>query len=227
MGRLPGPPGPPGPQGPQGSQGQQGQQGPQGIPGPQGTQGLVGPAGSIGPAGEPGGGGIIPYASGTPITMTTIAGGLVGTTGLVGFGSSASNVTLLGGAIDLTGTALGPLLNFAFSVPISGTISSISAFFSTTAELALPGTTVTITAQLFSSTTPNNTLTPVPGASVTLALPLTGVITLGTISRGITTGLEISVTPETRLLMVFSATAAGTTLLNTVVGYASAGVYLY
>jgi superfamily II helicase len=49
-------------------------------------------------------------------------------------------------------------------------------------------------------------------------------LALGTISNGITTGLNIPVAPQTRLLMVFSATAAGTTLITTVAGYASAGV---
>ncbi|WP_308737459.1 hypothetical protein [Paenibacillus sp. PCH8] len=47
---------------------------------------------------------------------------------------------------------------------------------------------------------------------------------MGTISNGITTGLAIPVTAQTRLLLVFSATAAGLVLVNTVVGYASGGV---
>jgi hypothetical protein len=36
--------------------------------------------------------------------------------------------------------------------------------------------------------------------------------------------LAIPVTAQTRLLLVFSATAAGLSLINTVTGYASAGV---
>ena len=120
--------------------------------------------------------------------------------------------------IDLTGTALGPIINFAFSMPRDGTITSIAAYYSNTVALALVGTTVTITAQLFSSTTPDNTFTAIPGAVVTLAPPLTGVVALGTISSGITTGLSIPVTAETRLLMVFSATAEGVTLINTATG---------
>ncbi|MEC3655666.1 exosporium glycoprotein BclB-related protein [Bacillus siamensis] len=86
------------------------------------------------------------------------------------------------------------------------------------------GSSITITAQLYSSTVPNNTFTPIPGASVTLAPALTGVLSIGSISNGITTGLNIAVTPQTRLLMVFSATATGLSLINTVAGYASAGV---
>jgi BclB C-terminal domain-containing protein len=156
--------------------------------------------------------------------MTTIAGGLAGTTSLLGFGSSATGISLVGGTIDLTGTVLGPIINFAFSVPRDGTITSISAYFSNTVALTLVGTTVTITAQLFSSDTPDNTFTAIPGAVVTLAPPLTGIIGLGAISSGITTGLSIPVTAETRLLLVFSATADGVSLINAVTGYASGGV---
>lgn len=195
-----------------------------GVTGATGATGIAGVTGSTGVTGATGSGAIIPFASGGPAILTTILGGLVGTTSLIGFGSSATGVSILGGTIDLTGTIVGPLINFAFSVPRDGVITSIAAYFSTTAALALVGSTVTITAQLFSSPTPNNAFTAVPGAVVTLAPPLTGIIALGSISNGITTGLTIPVTAQTRLLLVFSATAAGLTLVNTVVGYASGGV---
>ncbi|WP_315373038.1 exosporium glycoprotein BclB-related protein, partial [Paenibacillus xylanexedens] len=195
-----------------------------GVTGATGATGIAGVTGSTGVTGATGSGAIIPFASGGPAILTTILGGLVGTTSLIGFGSSATGVSILGGTIDLTGTIVGPLINFAFSVPRDGVITSIAAYFSTTAALALVGSTVTITAQLFSSPTPDNAFTAVPGAVVTLAPPLTGIIALGSISNGITTGLTIPVTAQTRLLLVFSATAAGLTLVNTVVGYASGGV---
>ncbi|GIO01521.1 hypothetical protein J5TS2_21890 [Brevibacillus halotolerans] len=123
----------------------------------------------------------------------------------------------------MTGAA-GTLLNFAYSVPRDGIITSISAFFSTTLALTILGGSVTITAQLYSSPTPNNIFTPIPGAIVTLAPPLTGVISIGTISNGITTGLAIPVTAQTRLLMVYSITSSGLTVATAVSGYASAGV---
>ncbi|WKL01636.1 exosporium glycoprotein BclB-related protein [Paenibacillus amylolyticus] len=201
-----------------------------GDPGVTGTTGLTGVTGATGltgvtgVTGATGSGAIIPFASGGPAILTTILGGLVGTTSLIGFGSSATGVSILGGTIDLTGTIVGPLINFAFSVPRDGVITSIAAYFSTTAALALVGSTVTITAQLFSSPTPDNAFTAVPGAVVTLAPPLTGIIALGSISNGITTGLTIPVTAQTRLLLVFSATATGLSLVNTVVGYASGSV---
>ncbi len=131
---------------------------------------------------------------------------------------------LVGDTIDLTGAG-GTLLNFAFSVPREGTITSIAAYFSTTAALGLVGSTVSITAQLFSSETPDNTFTPIPGASVTLDPPLSGLVTLGETSNGINSGLNIPVTPETRLLMVFSAEVTeGIDIATVVAGYASAGV---
>jgi len=168
-------------------------------------------------------GSIIPYASGTPVVLTTIAGGLVGTTGLVGFGNSVSGVSLVGSNIDLTGAA-GTLLNFSFVSPRSGTITSIAGQFSTTAALSLIGSTVTITGQLYSAPSGSNTFSPVAGATVTMAPALTGIISIGTVSSGITTGLNIPVTAGTRYLMVYSATATGITLINTIAGYASGGV---
>jgi BclB C-terminal domain-containing protein len=144
---------------------------------------------------------------------------------LVGFGSSATGVTPVGGTIDLTGGSSSNI-NYAFSVPRDTTLTSISAYFSTTSALSLIGTTVTITAQVYVSTTPDNAFVPVPGATVTLAPALTGIDAIGTISNGIVTGLSIPMTAQTRVMVVFSSTAAGISLINTVQGYASAGITL-
>ncbi|WP_145411290.1 exosporium glycoprotein BclB-related protein [Paenibacillus xylanexedens] len=192
-----------------------------GVTGATGTAGTTGVTGATGAAGS---GAIIPYASGLPVALTTVLGGLLNTSSLVGFGNSATGISVNGGIIDLTGAA-GTLLNFAFSASRAGTVTSLAAYFSTTAGLSLVGSTVTITAQLFHSTTPNNTFTAVPGALVTLAPPLTGVLALGTISSGLTTGLSIPVAAGDRLLMVFSASVtAGIDVATTLAGYASAGL---
>ena len=208
---------------PTGPTGATGPQGPQGIQGATGVTGLQGPQGLQGVAGSSA---IIPYASGLPVTLTTIAGGLVGTTALVGFGNSANGVSILGGTIDLSGASIvaGTPINMAFSAPRDGTITAISAYFSVTTALSITGTTVTITAQLYRSTTPNNTFTAVPGAVVTLAPALTGLLAIGASSNGLITGLNIPVTSQTRLLLVFSATATGLSLAQTIIGYASGGV---
>ena len=165
----------------------------------------------------------MPFASGIPVSLTTVAGGLVGTPAFVGFGSSAPGVSIAGGVIDLTNPA-GTLTNFAFSMPRDGTITSLAAYLSTTAALSLVGSTIQITAQLYRSAAPNNSFTAVPGAVVTLAPALTGVLSVGTLSSGITTGLNIPVTAQTRLMLVFTATASGLSLVNTVAGYASGGL---
>ncbi len=195
-----------------------------GLAGVTGATGATGLAGVTGATGATGSGAIIPYASGLPASLTTVLGGLLNTSSLVGFGNNASGVTINGGIIDLTGAA-GTLLNFAFSAPRAGTITSLAAYFSTTAGLSLVGSTITITAQLFRSTTPNNTFTAVPGALVTLAPALTGVLSLGTIASGLTTGLSIPVAAGDRLLMVFSASVtAGVDVASTIAGYASGGL---
>ncbi|MEK4144358.1 exosporium glycoprotein BclB-related protein [Paenibacillus sp. FSL L8-0333] len=195
-----------------------------GATGSAGVTGATGSAGVTGATGAAGAGAIIPYSSGLPVAMTTVLGGLLNTSSAVGFGSSATNISITGGTIDLTGAA-GTLLNFAFSVPRTGTLTSMAAYFSATSSVSLVGSTVTITAQLYRSTTPNNTFTAVPGALVTLSPPLTGLIALGTISSGNTTGLSIPVTVGERLLLVFTSTVtAGIDVATTVAGYASAGV---
>ncbi len=155
--------------------------------------------------------------------MTTIAGGLAGTPAFVGFGSSAPGLTVLGSTINIT-NASGTLSNFAFQVPRDGTITSFCAFFSTTAALSLIGSTVAVRAQIYSSATPNNVFSAIPGTLINLTPSLTGVISIGTLLNGALTGLNIPVTAQTRLMLVFSATASGLTLLNTVAGYASAGL---
>jgi len=152
-------------------------------------------------------------------TLTTVLGGLAGTGSAVGFGTNEV-VQPLAGVIDITG-----LMNVAFSMPRDGTITSMSAFASVGAAVLLVGSTVTLTAQLYESTAPDNTFTPVPGAVVTLAPPLTGLIAIGATSSGTTSGLAIPVTAGTRLLLVFSAAVtAGIDIATVINALTGAGV---
>ena len=209
-----------GPTGPTGATGEDGATGATGPTGATGATGSTGPTGSTGAAGASA---IIPFASGLPVSLTTIAGGLVGTPAFIGFGSSAPGISIIGNTIDLTNPS-GTLTNFAFTMPRDGVITSIDVFFSTTAALSLVGSTITIEAKLYESIAPNNTMTVVPGTTVTLTPSLTGVISIGTISKGILTGLNINVPAGTRLMLVLTARASGLSLVNTVAGYVSAGV---
>ena len=212
-----------GPTGTNGANGDRGPTGPTGITGATGATGATGSTGPTGSTGAAGASAIIPFASGLPVSLTTIAGGLVGTPAFIGFGSSAPGISIIGNTIDLTNPS-GTLTNFAFTMPRDGVITSIDVFFSTTAALSLVGSTITIEAKLYESIAPNNTMTVVPGTTVTLTPSLTGVISIGTISKGILTGLNINVPAGTRLMLVLTARASGLSLVNTVAGYVSAGV---
>jgi BclB C-terminal domain-containing protein len=215
--------GPTGPTGATGPTGPTGATGPIGATGPTGADGITGPTGATGPTGIAGTGAIIPFASGLPVALTTIAGGLAGLPAFVGFGSNVQGLTVLGSTINITNAA-GTLSNFAFQVPRDGIITSFSAFFSTTAALSLVGSTVTVNAQIYQSSTPNNVFSPIPGTLISLAPSLSGIISIGTLLNGALTGLNIPITAQTRLMLVFSATASGLALVNTVAGYASAGL---
>lgn len=171
-------------------------------------------------------GAIIPYASGDPMGMSTDDNGNPALVALLGFGSSVDGVPLSGGQIDLTGGA-GQNLAYAFSVPSDGVITAISAYFSTATPIALlTNTTVTIKAQLYESTTPDNIFTPIPGAQVILSPTITtGVLPAGSVSHGVVTGLNIPVTSETRLLMVYSISATGASVDQILIlGYAGGSV---
>jgi BclB C-terminal domain-containing protein len=209
--------------GPRGRRGARGPKGATGATGATGLQGVTGATGAAGATGATGAtGAILMSGSGpTASTMTTTAGGLVGTVSeLPPEGTSVNNgVTPTGGNIDATDSP-----NEAESMPRNGTITSMSAYISTNVAESLVGSTLTITAQLYESTTPNDIFAPVPGATVTLAPAFTGVLPVGTIANGTTTGLAIAVTNQTRLMVVFSATATGVALINTISGYTGAGI---
>lgn len=167
-----------------------------------------------------GGGAIIPFASGTPATMTTVLGGVANTGAALGFGASASNIFALGGLID--GTLID---NMAFSIPRDGVITSLSGSFSNTIALNLLASTVTITGQLYQASAGTNVFTVIPGATVTLSPSLTGILAIGSGTSGITTGLSIPVTAGTKLLLVFSANVtAGIDAATVIAGHISAGV---
>jgi BclB C-terminal domain-containing protein len=158
--------------------------------------------------------------------MQTTLGGGGNQSSLIGFGGSFSGVVITNDTIDLTGGP-GIASNFAFSAADASSITSISGFFSTSAGLSLVGSTVTVTVRVFQSTTPDNVFTAIPGAVVTLAPSLTGILAVGTITDGITTGLNIPVSPQTRLLLVATPTVtAGIDVATQVDGYVSAGVTL-
>lgn len=175
-------------------------------------------SGATGATGAAGASDITAFASGAPATMTTDGGGLENDVVIVGFGENEVTQTSAG-SIDATG-----LDDLAFSVPRDGTLTSLSTFFTVTTSMSLVGTTITTTCQIFESPTPDNNFNPVPGAVVTMAPALTGVVSIGTVINGITTGLNIPVTAQTRLMLVCGSTASGLSLINSISGQFSGGV---
>lgn len=171
-----------------------------------------------GDSGTAGGGTIIPFASGETITVTTILGGLAGTSAALGFGTSVSGLNEVGGTINTA-------RNMAFVMPRDGVITSLSAFFSNSNAVSLIGSTVNISAQLYLANDDSNNFTRIPGASVTMEPTLTGIIATGNTTNGQTTGLSIPVTAGTRLMLVFSANVtSGIDMAISLSGYASAGL---
>jgi BclB C-terminal domain-containing protein len=110
-------------------------------------------------------------------------------------------------------------------VPKSATITDLTLYFTNTAALNLLNTNIQVTGRIFVSTTPNNSFSQL-GPDFNIDIPLTGVLEIGGIRSQSYHGLSLVVPEKTRLVLVVSATASGLSLVNTVVGYVSAGVML-
>lgn len=105
---------------------------------------------------------IIPYASGDIIFISSKTNVNAAKPAFVGFGSSTSGLNTTNNSnanLDLTGSTR-TSLNHAFSMLRPGIIESISGYFSTTnvtnISTVMP---VSVTAQLYISTAPNNIFT--------------------------------------------------------------------
>lgn len=162
-------------------------------------------------------GSIIPFSSGTiPAVLVSALGGLIGTTSLIGFGSSIPGVSIVNNQIEL----LAPLLSEAFSVPRNGEITSISASFRATVAVEFSGD-ATVNARIYRATEGSNTFTPT-NASVNLT-PVSGLLAVNeTVSGNSSNFAPVNVSTGDRLLMVFSVT--GPTVVTTLTGVASAGI---
>jgi len=229
---TPGPQGPAGPTGPAGPQGDDGPAGPAGAEGPQGEEGPTGPAGPEGPQGDEGptgptgpegpqgdtgpagpSGGDAVLMSGGPATLTTLAGGLVGTANLLPISGQLENAngsTLVGGLPSDDNARW----DATQVVPRAMTLTRMAGWFVTRNAASLIGTTLTVSAQLYLAPSASDTPTPVPGATCTAAPGLTGIVALGTTLSCNTTGLSIPVTAESTGYIVVSMTAAGISLTN-------------
>jgi len=211
--------GPIGITGPTGPIGITGPTGPIGITGPTGPIGVTGPTGPIGitgPTGPTGASAIIPFASGGPVALVTVLGGLANTGALLGFGSSFPGVTVSAGTITLSPT----VSDFAFVAPRTGTITSLAGFFSATVGVTLLSP-VQIRLTIYTAPAASNTFTPV--GTPLLLTPALGVIAIGTTASGITAE-AIPVAAGDKILLVADSDTLGVSLASTVTGYVSAGI---
>jgi len=216
---ITGPTGPIGITGPTGPIGITGPTGPIGITGPTGPIGVTGPTGPIGitgPTGPTGASAIIPFASGGPVALVTVLGGLANTGALLGFGSSFPGVTVSAGTITLSPT----VSDFAFVAPRTGTITSLAGFFSATVGVTLLSP-VQIRLTIYTAPAASNTFTPV--GTPLLLTPALGVIAIGTTASGITAE-AIPVAAGDKILLVADSDTLGVSLASTVTGYVSAGI---
>lgn len=218
-----------GERGPRGEDGQRGCNGATGLRGPTGPigatgatgLGFTGPTGPTGPIGPTGtvdgvaGAAIIPFASGLPVALTGVLGNTIGTGALIGFGSSSVTVTSV--ALDIDTTDL-PLVNFSFTMPRDGTITSLAATFVTTAAIALPD--VVVHAEVFTAPFNGTTFTAVGGVDLTPTL--TGPLATGAVLTGIAP-LAIELDAQDRVLVVFYLETDGV-FVGVVTGTASAGL---
>lgn len=164
-------------------------------------------------------GSIIPFSSGiTPVVLTTLVGGLVGTTSLIGFGTAIPGITIVGNTIDLSG-----VITEAFSVPRNGSITAISASFTETVGLNLGLGSVSVTAQIYRAPAGSSIFT-ATNARVTLTPPFTGLVTVGQTAYGTANVSPVPVAQGDRLLMVYSAAGTGITVVTALTGTASAGI---
>lgn len=211
--------GTPGANGAPGTPGAPGTNGTNGLNGTNGINGTNGTNGVDGKDGLNGAGAILPFVSGAPGTMTTVLGGVLNTTSIVGPNGVATGVTLSGSTIDLAGGP-GIVINMAPTIPRDGTITDLDAYLSITVGLSLLLSTATVTAQLYTSPTPNNTFTAVPGAAVILTSSLNGVVAPGTFFHTNIPGLAIPITRGTRYFLDFRTDiTAGLDVVAVVSGY--------
>jgi BclB C-terminal domain-containing protein len=161
---------------------------------------------------------IIPFASGSPISLTTDISGNPATGALIGFGASTNN------HIVTNPIATNLAAHFALSVPRSGTIESISAHFTSNFAASIPGFAVDIIAELYKSTNSDDSFTAVAGSLVNVG-NYSNVILVGATSNGIVSGMNAQVNAGDRLLLVFYLKATGSTYMASFVsGLVGAGI---
>ncbi|GAB4036350.1 exosporium glycoprotein BclB-related protein [Spirosoma gilvum] len=156
---------------------------------------------------------VIPYASGTQITLSTLSDGSSAGSSAISFGNSLLLTTTTPSTITGSEAA-----SMAFSMPRDGTITALAAALSIQSVL-FSANPITVMAYLYRSDTTSDVFNQI--ASVALTTLPVGTVSIGTVIKGFTS-LNIPITAQTRLLLLFSSsTQSGATTLK---GFANAGL---
>lgn len=155
----------------------------------------------------------IPYASGSPLALVSLdpTDALVSVGGVVGFGSSSVDVSLLGTTIDLSS-----VINYAFAVPRAGRLTAFTAYFTSLVSLSL-GSPI-VRAEIYHALAGENDFS---ATGVAVDLPLTPLIGIGETVYASATNVNFPVAVGDRLLLVYRAEG---TILAAITGTASAGL---
>lgn len=216
---IPGVPGARGPRGNTGPVGPTGNTGPRGCDGPRGA---TGPTGATGPAGIASAEKMLLFASGNPITMSTTEEGLPGRPAFIGFGASGQPAWPLTPTIEVE-KLMGSVSGFCFTVPFPIEINSLIAFMNVFPLPAGTVSTVTIKAQLYEAGETSKIFSPIEETLITLTPSITAETPIGTMLRG-EVRANRTVEKNTRLMLVFSATADQPEQIHTIWGYVSASL---
>lgn len=231
--------GPRGDTGPKGDSGAQGPTGAAGASGPTGATGATGNAGAdgaTGSSGSTGATGVTGLTGSTGATGTTGVTGEIGPTGATGVtgAEGVSSTTLFSGGPSTLTTIVGGLPGEVELLPLSGqleepngkpevatqvvpapiTISTLYGQITNETPLALVGTTVTITAQVYQGAgggAPSST-----GLICTATPPLTGLVAKDEISTFGCTGPPVAFSPGDTGYVEVRAEAAGVSLINAI-----------
>lgn len=163
---------------------------------------------------------IIPLNSLNPAVTTTILGGLIGTSTLLGSGISKTGISLTGTTLNLLGDANG----VAITIPYNCVIKTISFNYYNSVALSLIGSTLSLHLQIYKASAISNSYEPISQSTVTNQL--TGIINIGYTASNSLSNLNIPISANEKIVVLISATATGLSLVNTSTGFVSASIGL-
>ncbi len=196
---IEGPQGPQGIEGPAGIQGPEGPQGPQGVQGIQGTEGIQGPEGPEGPQGPAGAdsnGSIIPYSTGSPISLYMDANQHPYTVGFGMFGELPH--PLIDGKLEVTG---GILSSYPFFISRDAIITDMGVSMMILEDIDLGAASANMYMQMFYKTITSHFIA-IPETKVVMAPAVAGNVAKGALFEKMVNNLNVPVAAGSRLMLI-------------------------